>query len=94
MQKDMNIEKAAIELYDTYCAAVGGRAWDGKPLPTGQQFFADPAKQVQAEGWRAVAKRATALVTAVGVGTTREPGTESSTFKKDRAAVKETTEQD
>lgn len=65
MMNDMNIEKIAIELYDTYCAAVGGRAWDGKPLPTGQQFFADPAKQVQAEGWRAVAKRATALVSAV-----------------------------
>lgn len=57
----MNTEEAAIDLYDTYCAAVGGRAWNGAPLPTGAEFFADPQKQKQADAWRAVAERAKQL---------------------------------
>lgn len=57
----MNTEEVAIDLYDTYCAAVGGRAWNGAPLPTGAEFFADPQKQKQADAWRAVAQRAQQL---------------------------------
>ena len=49
------IDQKAIELYDIYTAAVGGKAWDGKPLPCGKDFLADPTKQKQADGWRAVA---------------------------------------
>lgn len=46
---------AAI-LYDKYVEAVGGTAFDGKPLPPGKEFMEDPTKQKQAAGWRAVAK--------------------------------------
>ncbi len=45
----------AIELYDVYAAAVGGKAWDGCTLPSGTEFMHDPAKQKQADAWRAVA---------------------------------------
>lgn len=50
-----DIDQKAIELYDIYTAAVGGKAWDGKPLPCGKDFLAAPTKQTQANGWRAVA---------------------------------------
>ena len=49
------IDQKAIELYDIYTAAVGGKAWNGDPLPCGKDFLADPTKQTQANGWRAVA---------------------------------------
>lgn len=53
-----SITELAIELYDVYCAAVGGKAYDGRPLPTGREFMNDPAKQKQADAWRAVAVHA------------------------------------
>jgi hypothetical protein len=43
-------------LYDTYVKAVGGTAFDGKPLPPGKELMADPTKQKQADAWREVAK--------------------------------------
>ena len=43
-------------LYDKYVEAVGGTAFDGKPLPPGKEFMEDPTKQKQADAWRAVAK--------------------------------------
>ena len=43
----------AIKAYDAYNAAVGGVNFKGEPLPTGAEFFADPAKEKQADGWRA-----------------------------------------
>lgn len=49
------IDQKAIELYDIYTAAVGGKAWNGDPLPCGKDFMSDPTKQKQADGWRAVA---------------------------------------
>ena len=49
------IDQKAIELYDIYTAAVGGKAWNGDPLPCGKHFMSDPTKQKQADGWRAVA---------------------------------------
>lgn len=52
------IESRAVRMYDVYCAAVGGTAYDGRPLPTGSEFFADPGKQRQADAWRAVARMA------------------------------------
>ncbi len=51
--KDIN--QKAIELYDIYTAAVGGKAFNGAPLPCGKDFMSDPTKQKQADGWRAVA---------------------------------------
>lgn len=59
----MNTEQAAIDLYDAYCAKVGGHAWNGAPLPMGAEFFADPNKKKQADAWRAVAERAKVIFT-------------------------------
>ena len=44
----------AGELYEAYCVAVGGVAYDGKPLPSWAEFSADPAKAKQVAGWEAV----------------------------------------
>lgn len=49
-------EQLAREAYDIYCAAVGGKAWNGQPLPTAAEFFEDATKTTQADGWRAVAE--------------------------------------
>jgi hypothetical protein len=46
----------AERLYTAYCAAVGGKAYDGKPLPSWQVFRADPTKRVQSDAWVAVAR--------------------------------------
>lgn len=53
-----DIEKIAGQLYETYCQAVGGKAFNGDPLPTWAEFRADPAKQKQGEAWIAVAQKA------------------------------------
>lgn len=52
------ITDKAIELYDVYTAAVGGKSYDGRPLPSGVEFMRDPTKQKQADAWRAVAAHA------------------------------------
>lgn len=55
------IEKEkAVELYEVYCAAVGGVNYAGQPLPSGAEFFADEGKKKQAEAWMAVARAALA----------------------------------
>jgi hypothetical protein len=51
-------ELLACLLYETYCRAVGGKAFNGDPLPRWIVFAADPAKRVQADGWRKVAEKA------------------------------------
>jgi len=48
--------KLAGVMYTAYCAAVGGVAYDGKPLPSWQEFSVDPVKKKQSDGWVAVAK--------------------------------------
>lgn len=42
--------------YTAYCQAVGGKAFNGDPLPSWEEFCADPAKQVQVAAWRAAAE--------------------------------------
>jgi len=37
--------------YTAYCEAVGGKAFNGDPLPSWKEFAADPAKQLQANAW-------------------------------------------
>jgi hypothetical protein len=54
-------EQIAGEFYDTYCAAVGGKAFNGDPLPKSEEFLADPTKAKQADAWRAVARKALGL---------------------------------
>lgn len=45
-------------MYDEYCREVGGKAYDGRPLPTSKEFFNDETKQKQAMGWFAAASKA------------------------------------
>lgn len=52
----INIEEHAGFLYETYCNAVGGKAFNGDPLPSWSEFADDPKKQVQADAWREVAR--------------------------------------
>ncbi|MES2923707.1 MAG: hypothetical protein V4819_19285 [Verrucomicrobiota bacterium] len=54
MQKT-DIESLAGRLYDTYCAAVGGVAFNGDPLPKWDAFRADTTKQKQSDAWIASA---------------------------------------
>lgn len=55
------VETIAREMYDTYCLAVGGKAYDGRPLPSSAAFFDAPDKNTQADAWRAAAARACLL---------------------------------
>lgn len=60
----MNIqatEQNAKALYECYCKEVGGKAFNGDPLPSWEEFGKDPTKQKQANAWREVAKLAVEL---------------------------------
>lgn len=46
------IEALARKMYDDYCEAVGGKAFNGDALPKSDEFFSDPNKVTQAQGWR------------------------------------------
>jgi hypothetical protein len=48
-------EDIAGELYEVYCKAVGGLAYDGKLLPAWKEFRADPGKRKQSDAWIEVA---------------------------------------
>jgi len=54
----MNIEALAGTLYDAYCTKVGGKAFNGDPLPNWQEFRADPTKRKQSDAWITVAETA------------------------------------
>jgi hypothetical protein len=41
----------AKRLYETYCAAVGGKAFNGDPLPGWEEFSADEKKKLQSDAW-------------------------------------------
>lgn len=45
----------AKRLYDTYCEAVGGVAFNGDKLPNSEEFFTDNSKIKQREAWKMVA---------------------------------------
>lgn len=49
-------ERIAGELYEAYSVAVGGKAWNGDPLPDWKTFRADPAKRKQSDAWVKVAE--------------------------------------
>lgn len=51
----INKEELARKMYDTYCEAVGGIAFNGDKLPDSKEFFNDLTKIKQADAWRAVA---------------------------------------
>ena len=52
-----DMEKIAGELYELYCAEVGGKAYNGDPLPKWDDFRADPNKRKQSDAWVAVAHK-------------------------------------
>jgi hypothetical protein len=56
------LERLAGAMYTAYCAAVGGKAFNGDPLPDWQNFRADPFRREQYQGWIAAAA-------AIGEGT-------------------------
>lgn len=55
-------ETIAKELYETYCEAVGGKAFNGDPLPDWQAFRSDPSKTKQSDAWVATAQKALELL--------------------------------
>lgn len=48
-------DDVAAKMYDAYCAAVGGKAFNGDPLPGSLEFFSDENKKLQSEAWLVVA---------------------------------------
>lgn len=57
----MDNNQIAERLYERYCAAVGGVAFNGDKLPTWAEFSSDPGKTKQANAWLAVAEEARGL---------------------------------
>ncbi len=60
----MTIEELAGELYNNYCKDVGGKAFNGDPLPDWKEFSVDPNKTKQSNAWRGAAIKAMELVKA------------------------------
>lgn len=52
---EADIESLTAKLYAVYCDAVGGKAFNGDPLPNWTDFATDIKKIKQAEAWRKVA---------------------------------------
>jgi hypothetical protein len=52
---DEDAMDVASKLYTHYCAAVGGKAFNGDPLPAWGEFLKDPAKEKQALAWLSLA---------------------------------------
>lgn len=50
-----DIGKLAGMMYETYCVAVGGKAFNGDPLPDWNTFRGDANKKKQSDAWVAVA---------------------------------------
>ncbi len=48
-------EELARKMYDVYCEAVGGLAFNGDKLPGSEEFFTDETKTKQANAWRKAA---------------------------------------
>jgi len=51
-------EELAEIMYEEYNKAVGGKAFNGDPLPSWEDFYPHPDKQKQVNGWIASAKAA------------------------------------
>lgn len=60
----MNRNEMARNLYTAYCAAVGGVAFNGDPLPIWEVFFNDTSKKKQADAWLEAADAAIAMAEA------------------------------
>ena len=62
----VDIELIAEGLYETYCAAVGGKAFNSDKLPTWLEFRADKNKKKQSDAWVEVALKSQNLHFEVG----------------------------
>lgn len=61
MQNESTVEEVAGKLYSRYCAAVGGKAFNGDPLPDWDTFRHDMNKAKQVDAWREVAREAQSI---------------------------------
>lgn len=52
----------AERLYTAYCQSVGGKAFNGDPLPNWETFVNDPTKEKQSKAWLDVADAAIDLL--------------------------------
>lgn len=52
----------AEQMYDAYCEAVGGKAFNGDDLPKSGEFFNDPSKEKQSNSWKIAADKAIELL--------------------------------
>lgn len=52
------LTEMAEVMYTEYCEAVGGKSYDGKPLPTAKEFFDDDSKVTQSMAWLRAAGKA------------------------------------
>lgn len=57
MEEALN-RRLAGELWKSYAAAVGGKAFNGDPLPTWNDLLADTNKEKIVSAWLAVADKA------------------------------------
>ena len=57
-------ETLACQLYTKYCEKVGGKAYNGDPLPSWEEFVNDPKKKLQSDAWRSTAEVAIAEISA------------------------------
>lgn len=55
-QANLGDDALAKLAYDTYCTAVGGKAFNGDPLPDWETFKKDANKTKQADAWRKCAR--------------------------------------
>jgi hypothetical protein len=55
---DITPEELVEQLYETYSTAVGGKNFQGDPLPDWRTFSTDPTKTKQSSAWEEVAKKA------------------------------------
>ena len=65
----------AAQLYEAYCREVGGKAFNGAPLPPWEEFAADPTKDKQRLAWIAVALEAERKLTATTAAAEKGPRT-------------------
>lgn len=52
----------AERLYTVYCQAVGGKAFNGDPLPSWDEFINDQTKEKQSTAWLKTAEAAIDLL--------------------------------
>jgi len=55
-------EQLAYAMYDDYCEAVGGKAFNGDSLPKSDEFFNDPSKTKQSNAWLVAADTAVRII--------------------------------